>query len=127
MPDNRAKRSGAEPFVRGLARPEMLLCSLLLVTGGCGGEPSDGDGLLHDVASSTPTVSQCRDCNVVLIAMDTLRADRLSFYGNSNETSPNIDELARNGLVFSDAITNYTATRNSFLSRRWQRPLAGHA
>ncbi len=53
-------------------------------------------------APLAPTVS-CKDCNVVLIALDPLRADALSSYGNSRPTTPNIDALARKGFLFSDA------------------------
>ena len=43
--------------------------------------------------------------NLVLISIDTLRADRLSVYGNSRPTSPAIDGWARaQGVVFRRAI-----------------------
>ena len=35
------------------------------------------------------------DPNVVLVVVDTLRADRLGCYGYETDTSPAIDELAR--------------------------------
>ena len=38
--------------------------------------------------------------NVVLIVIDTLRADRLSTYGYKHPTSPHLDALARDGVVF---------------------------
>jgi arylsulfatase A-like enzyme len=41
--------------------------------------------------------------NVVLIVMDTLRADRLSLYGYERATSPRLDRLAERGLVFDEA------------------------
>ncbi|MCY3003300.1 MAG: sulfatase [Planctomycetota bacterium] len=40
---------------------------------------------------------------VVLISIDTLRADRLGIYGNSADVSPNIDALARDSVVFDAA------------------------
>jgi len=43
--------------------------------------------------------------NVVLISLDTLRADRLSCYGAPRRTSPNIDELARRGARFVNAFS----------------------
>ncbi|MGB6640727.1 MAG: sulfatase-like hydrolase/transferase, partial [Thermoanaerobaculia bacterium] len=54
---------------------------LLLTIGssGCGGAPS------HP--------------NVLLISVDTLRADHLGIYGYPRPTSPHIDELARQGVV----------------------------
>jgi arylsulfatase A-like enzyme len=38
--------------------------------------------------------------NLLLISADTLRADRLGCYGAERETSPSIDRLAREGLLF---------------------------
>lgn len=44
--------------------------------------------------------------NVILISLDTLRADRLGCYGYSRDTSPNIDALAAESFVFSNAYSN---------------------
>ena len=41
--------------------------------------------------------------NVVLIVMDTVRADALSLYGYGRETSPNLERLARRGVRFDQA------------------------
>ena len=41
--------------------------------------------------------------SVLLITCDTLRADRLGLYGHSGGTSPNLDALAREALVFDSA------------------------
>src|SRR5579863_10416068 len=38
---------------------------------------------------------------VILISVDTLRADRLGCYGAARKITPNIDSIARNGTVFS--------------------------
>jgi arylsulfatase A-like enzyme len=43
--------------------------------------------------------------NILLITVDTLRADHLSCYGYGWKTSPNIDQLAREGTLFSNAYT----------------------
>jgi arylsulfatase len=42
--------------------------------------------------------------NVLLITVDTLRADHLGSYGFGFDTSPNIDALAAGGVVFEKAI-----------------------
>jgi Flp pilus assembly protein TadD len=39
--------------------------------------------------------------SIVLISVDTLRADRLSCYGHSKARTPHMDELARGGTLFS--------------------------
>ena len=41
----------------------------------------------------------------VLILLDTVRADRLSCYGAERRTSPRIDALAADGVLFENAIT----------------------
>ena len=41
-----------------------------------------------------------RDLNLILISIDTLRPDHLSAYGYDRPTSPTIDDLASDGLVF---------------------------
>lgn len=52
--------------------------------------------------------------NVLLITIDTLRADHLSMYGYPRITSPNIDELAARGVAFDVAFTYWPKTRGSF-------------
>ena len=46
--------------------------------------------------------------NIVFIMCDQLRADFLSCYGADFSPTPNLDELARNGVVFDNAITAST-------------------
>jgi arylsulfatase A-like enzyme len=41
--------------------------------------------------------------NVILIVIDTLRADRLGVYGNGRGLTPFLDELAGRGVVFKNA------------------------
>jgi len=54
--------------------------------------------------------------NVVLLVIDSLRPDHLSCYGYSKQTSPNIDNLAHNSVVFEDAISPSAWTRPVFAS-----------
>lgn len=42
---------------------------------------------------------------IVLISMDTTRADYLSCYGYRRKTTPNIDELAKEGMLFENVIS----------------------
>ena len=43
--------------------------------------------------------------NVVLISIDTCRADRLSCYGYKSKTTPNIDAVAAEGILFEHTIS----------------------
>ncbi|RLF17104.1 MAG: sulfatase, partial [Thermoprotei archaeon] len=42
--------------------------------------------------------------NVLLIVMDTQRADNLSCYGYHKPTTPNIDQIASEGAIFLNNI-----------------------
>ena len=46
-----------------------------------------------------------RKPNIILIVLDTVRADHLGSYGYSWDTSPNLDALARDGVVFERTIS----------------------
>lgn len=54
--------------------------------------------------------------NLILISVDTLRADRLGCYGYDRPTSPTIDQLAAEGVVFDDASTTSPWTLPSHAS-----------
>ena len=43
--------------------------------------------------------------NVILITLDTTRADHLGCYGNADARTPALDGLARRGVLFSQAAT----------------------
>jgi hypothetical protein len=43
--------------------------------------------------------------SILLISLDTLRADHLGTYGYPRATSPFIDSLSKKGLVFENAMT----------------------
>jgi hypothetical protein len=50
------------------------------------------------------------DPPVLLITVDTLRRDHVSVYGNSPVQTPAIDELAREGVLFENAVTPFPET-----------------
>jgi arylsulfatase A-like enzyme len=57
-----------------------------------------------------------RGANVVVIAVDTLRADHLGCYGYSRPTSPRIDRLSAESVVFGTAISQSSWTLPAFAS-----------
>lgn len=62
--------------------------------------------------------------NVLLVTIDTLRADHLHCYGQSLPTSPNIDALAARSVVFDRAIaaSGYTGpAHSSIMTSRYPR------
>lgn len=54
--------------------------------------------------------------NVVVVLVDTLRADRLGCYGYSRPTSPRLDAFARESVVFEKAISQSSWTSPSVAS-----------
>jgi len=54
--------------------------------------------------------------NLLLIGVDTLRADHLGLGGYQEPTSPNLDRLATNGIVFTDVTAPAPWTLPSFAS-----------
>lgn len=48
--------------------------------------------------------------NIILIVIDALRADHLGIYGYNRKTSPTIDKLAKNGVLFENAFSCTNAT-----------------
>ncbi|MCD6284138.1 sulfatase [bacterium] len=54
--------------------------------------------------------------NVILITIDSLRADHLGFMGYKKNVSPNIDKLAKESIIFTNAYANGPQTPYSFPS-----------
>lgn len=54
--------------------------------------------------------------NVILIILDAMRPDHLSCYGYSKNTSPNIDLLAKEGILFTHAFSQASITLPSVTS-----------
>ena len=51
--------------------------------------------------------------NFLILSVDALRTDRMSLYGAERPTTPNLDALAKNGLIFDRAYAPANATRYS--------------
>ncbi len=106
-------RRGTDPigaragvFLRG-----SLFCLALLELCACS----------RDARTATP-----EHPNVVLIAVDTLRADRLGCYGGIRELSPRIDEIARQGARFANAFSHAPWTLPAFASILTSRTPPAH-
>jgi len=64
--------------------------------------------------------------NIVLIIIDTLRADKLGCYGFFKNVSPEIDSIADRGVVFENVISQCSWTKpsaGSMLTSRYPRSL----
>ena len=56
----------------------------------------DVENVLENISSRYP------DYNIIIISIDTLRADHLGTYGYDRNTSPTIDSIAKEGIVFEN-------------------------
>ena len=61
--------------------------------------------LLLACTPSPPSLQGTAGPNLLLITVDTLRADHLGAYGYTRNTTPEMDRLAKNGVRFTDAYT----------------------
>jgi arylsulfatase A-like enzyme len=64
-------------------------------------------GRLRPLQSPAPAVTPL---NIVLVSIDTLRADHVGCYGYHRDTTPNMDRLARKGHRFDRAFTPMPTT-----------------
>ncbi len=78
----------------------ICLCLVLLLFVGCS-KKAQNEPIKH---------------NVLLITLDTTRADRLGCYGYPAAQTPNLDALAKSGTRFNNAITHVPLTRPSHAS-----------
>lgn len=67
-----------------------------------------------------------RRTNVVLITLDTLRADHLASYGYTRETMPALDRFGAEGVRFENAVTATTLTAPSHATILTGLHPAGH-
>jgi len=87
------------------ARVGLALAALSLVAGASCGRGVGNDG------PSLPEID-----NLILVTIDTLRADHVGFNGYALPTTPNLDRLARSSAVFTQAIAQSSWTRASVAS-----------
>lgn len=64
--------------------------------------------------------------NVILLSIDTLRADHLSNYGYQRLTSPHLDRIAREGTVLTEFYSPHIPTHPSFTTLHTGRDAVSH-
>jgi arylsulfatase len=106
--------SRAPGILAGVRRPRAaplvaLAVGALLATLG---PPLLGVGCGEGPARS-PASAPLAGWNLVLVVIDTLRADHLGHAGYRRATSPFLDRLAAEGVVFENALSNSSFTRES--------------
>jgi hypothetical protein len=92
-------------------RRRLWVVGLLAVTIACQGRRGE-----RPAAASPSGGARAVRTNVLLVTIDTLRADHLGTYGYRRATSPRIDALAARGVVFERAFTLWPKTRASMIA-----------
>ncbi|MDH5671988.1 MAG: sulfatase-like hydrolase/transferase [Myxococcales bacterium] len=100
------------------AKPRRVLLGLLLIAAGAAvallslqpDGPAAAPGGGRATAGTTGPAAPHARPNVVLISIDTCRADHLGCYGFDRPTSPNIDALAAQAVRFERAISTAPTT-----------------
>lgn len=69
-----------------------------------------GGLVLERLEAAPRSVATRERPNIVLVVMDTLRADRLSCYGYAKPTTPHADRLAARGMLFEEAFATSSWT-----------------
>jgi arylsulfatase A-like enzyme len=83
----------------------IALLALIASAGGC-----------RKADPSKPSQAGPEHPNIILISIDTLRADHLSIYGYYRRTSPDLDRLAAESVVFDQAFTPMSHTLPAHVS-----------
>src|SRR6266436_2530612 len=63
--------------------------------------------------ATTPPPAKSQPPNVILITLDTTRADRMGFLGSKRGLTPNLDAFARQSVVFTHAYSQVPLTTAS--------------
>lgn len=88
----------------------VALLALLLLTA------CDGPSANNAAAPASALSGKAAGANVLLITMDTTRADRIGCYGYKNAVTPSLDSLAAGGVRFAQAFSHAPITLPSHAS-----------
>ncbi|MCB9675582.1 MAG: sulfatase [Alphaproteobacteria bacterium] len=92
----------------------MIVFGLVFI--GCGSSPPAGPAPAIRTATAPPEAIVGGKTNVVVVMLDTVRADHLGLYGYELPTSPALDALGAKSVVFDQHISNCSWTRPSMAS-----------
>ncbi len=65
-----------------------------------------------------PAKNTVRSKNLIIISIDTLRADSMGVYGYGKNITPNIDAFAENATIYTNAYTQVPVTYGSFAEHK---------
>jgi hypothetical protein len=99
-----ARREGPHPSARRpRGRAIGLAAIVLAVLGAAAGLWSFRSGRARGDLGGLPSGISPSDLDLVVVTLDTTRADRLGCYGAKDPPTPNLDALAARGVLFFEA------------------------
>ena len=92
-----------------------VCCIVILALGAFAAEPPSTPSTMQQAdaqkqESSVSTASKPAYPNIILVTMDTTRADRMGFLGSERGLTPNLDALAKESAVFTRAYSQAPLT-----------------
>jgi arylsulfatase A-like enzyme len=103
-----------------VAAPVLLVLAVMPVPG------MGGSGAVAPEVAPEPATARAGQPDVVLVSIDTLRADSLGAYGHSPSITPEMDRIAAEGTVFSRALASSPWTLPSVASILTGLPAVRH-
>lgn len=97
-----SQRNSSRNFLAGI----FLICTIVTIA----------DAYIDRKANLPQQSSAANQPNILLIVVDTLRSDFISAYGFPHPITPNIDALAREGVLYENAISTSPWTTPSHAS-----------
>ena len=70
----------------------------------------------QQIKKIVPKSASCENCNVIIVGYDTVAASHVSSLGYSRPTTPMLDEIAKQGYLFTNYISPAPWTVPSFMS-----------
>jgi len=70
----------------------------------------------NSLAAASPNKPRYENTNVILVSLQCLRPDHLGIYGYKRDTSPNIDRLAKDSILFDNTISQANLTPVAMMS-----------
>lgn len=84
---------------------------ILFIGGGCQPTSDHATPETHEKAVTSSDAHGPMNC--LILVLDAFHAAKSSSYGYPEETTPHIDEWAKNGILFEDALSQFTSTSPS--------------
>lgn len=72
--------------------------------------------IANTLLAQSPASAPVEKPNVILITVDALRRDRMSLYGHTRETTPYLDEFAKDAIVFENTYATSAHTSPAIVS-----------